>query len=119
MLRRLWGLLPLLGLVACTSGPSPPTGPPNVVLITMDTVRADRLGCYGAAAPTPALDGLARAGVRFDQATSAAPPTLPSHATILTGLLPHRHSLRNNGGGALPATVETLASRLSAAGYRT
>ncbi|HET9300886.1 MAG TPA: sulfatase, partial [Candidatus Polarisedimenticolaceae bacterium] len=119
MLRRLGGLLPLLGLVACASGPSPPGRPVNVVLITMDTVRADHLGCYGGSAATPKLDALARAGARFDQATAAAPLTLPSHATILSGLLPPAHGLRNNGGGALPGTVETLATRLSSAGYRT
>src|SRR5262245_27487372 len=99
MLRRLGGLLPLLGLVACASGPTPPSAPPNLVLVTMDTVRADRLGCYGGSVATPALDGLARAGVRFDQATAAAPLTLPSHATILSGLLPPSHGLHNNGGG--------------------
>src|SRR5262245_45305762 len=118
MLRRLWGLLPLLGLVACASGSHSPTSPPNLVLIPPAPVRPARLGCYGGSVATPALDGLARAGVRFDQATAAAPLTLPSHTTILTGLLPPDHGLRNNGGGALPPTVETLATRLSAAGYR-
>src|SRR5262245_57107506 len=114
MLRRLGALLPLLGLVACTSGNSPPARPPAVVLITLDTLRADHVGCYGGSVATPALDGLAREGVRFDQATSAAPLTLPSHATILSGLLPPHHGLRNNGASALPPTVETLATRLSA-----
>lgn len=92
----------------------------NLLLITLDTLRADRLGCYGRAnAETPALDGLAARGLRFDQAQSAVPLTLPSHATILSGLLPPRHGLRDNGRGSLPADVPTLATQLGAAGYRT
>jgi arylsulfatase A-like enzyme/Tfp pilus assembly protein PilF len=92
----------------------------NLLLVTLDTLRADRLGCYGrAGAGTPALDALAAAGLRFEQAQSAVPLTLPSHATILTGLLPPRHGLRDNGVGSLPADVPTLATRLAGAGYRT
>ena len=92
----------------------------NVLLVTIDTVRADHVGAYGdPAAETPNLDRLARAGVRFDRAISAVPLTLPSHATILSGLLPPHHGLRNNGAGKFPASRETLATRLSAAGYRT
>ena len=104
--------------------PSPQGSAPaagwNLLLVTLDTLRADRLGCYGrATAGTPALDALAARGVRFDQAQSAVPLTLPSHATILSGLQPPRHGLRDNGRGSLPADVATLATRLSAAGYRT
>ncbi len=92
----------------------------NLVLVTLDTVRADRLGAYGyAAAETPALDRLAREGMRFDQAICAAPLTLPSHATILSGLTPPHHGLRNNGAGQFPQNRETLATRLSSDGYRT
>lgn len=92
----------------------------NLLLITLDTLRADRLGSYGfTAAATPVLDRLAREGVRFEHAISAAPLTLPSHATILTGLLPPKHGLRNNGAGKLPDEVPTLATTLSGAGYRT
>lgn len=92
----------------------------NLLLVTLDTVRADRLGAYGyAAAETPALDRLAREGVRFNQAISAVPLTLPSHATILSGLTPPHHGLRNNGGGQFPQNRETLATRLSGDGYRT
>ena len=107
---------------ACATGPStpPPAPPSNLLLITLDTVRADRLGAYGAAgAATPALDGMARAGVRFEQAIAAAPLTLPSHATILTGLPPTRHGLRHNGAGRLADPIDTLAERLRAAGYDT
>ena len=111
-------------IVACRGPAGTPQAAPgagwNLLLVTLDTLRADRLGCYGRAnAETPALDGLAARGVRFDQAQSAVPLTLPSHATILSGLLPPRHGLRENGRGSLPADVATLATRLSAAGYRT
>lgn len=92
----------------------------NLLLVTLDTVRADRIGAYGfAAAETPALDRLAREGVRFERAYSAVPLTLPSHATLLSGLLPPRHGLRNNGAGEFPRDRETLATTLSEAGYRT
>jgi arylsulfatase A-like enzyme/Flp pilus assembly protein TadD len=92
----------------------------NVLLITLDTTRADHLGAYGdASAETPAIDRLAREGVRFENADSAVPLTLPAHATILSGLLPLHHTLRNNGSGTLPADRDTLATLFSRAGYRT
>lgn len=93
---------------------------PNLVLVTVDTVRADHLGCYGdRAAITPWLDRIAAEGIRFEQASSAVPLTLPSHATLLSGLLPPHHGLRNNGAGALPAGTATLATLLAGKGYRT
>ena len=91
----------------------------NVLLVTLDTVRADRVGCYGGAVATPSLDRLAREGVRFAQASSPAPLTLPAHASLLSGLLPPAHGLRNNGAGAFPADRPTLATALAARGYRT
>jgi choline-sulfatase len=91
----------------------------NVLLVTLDTVRADHVGCYGGAVPTPALDRLAREGVRFAQASSPVPLTLPAHASLLSGLLPPAHGLRNNGAGAFPADRPTLATALAARGYRT
>ncbi len=91
----------------------------NVLLVTLDTVRADRVGCYGGSVATPALDRLAREGVRFAQASSPAPLTLPAHASLLSGLLPPAHGLRNNGAGAFPADRPTLATALAARGYRT
>lgn len=96
-------------------------GPPaSLVLVTLDTVRADRLGAYGAAeAVTPALDRLAREGIRFEQVSAQVPLTLPSHATILSGLLPPHHGLRNNGIGTFPDGPQTLATLLAGAGYRT
>jgi arylsulfatase A-like enzyme/cytochrome c-type biogenesis protein CcmH/NrfG len=92
----------------------------DLVLVSLDTLRADRLGSYGhAAAATPALDRLAAAGVRFADVTAPAPLTLPSHATLLSGLLPPRHGLRHNGLGRFPDGIDTLATRLAGAGYRT
>jgi len=114
-------LLPaLLGALACAPERGASSERPNVLLVTLDTVRADRLGSYGyATAATPALDSLARDGARFTQAMASAPLTLPSHATLLTGLLPPRHAVHQNGAGALPAGVPTLAESLRANGYRT
>ncbi|NNE43303.1 MAG: sulfatase-like hydrolase/transferase, partial [Gemmatimonadetes bacterium] len=95
-------------------------GPPGLILVTIDTCRADRIGCYGAGGEiTPVIDGLAERGVVFEQATAPAPLTLPSHCTILTGLYPDRHTLRDNGVGRLPDGARTLAEILSDAGWRT
>ncbi|MBZ0114869.1 MAG: sulfatase-like hydrolase/transferase [Thermoanaerobaculia bacterium] len=97
-----------------------PSRPWNVVLVTFDTTRADHIGCYGSErARTPHLDALAAAGVRFDQAFAAAPITLPSHSTILTGLYPLAHGVRDNGLFRLAERQTTLAEILAAAGYRT
>ena len=97
-------------LVACNRE-TPPK--PNVLLITLDTFRADRIG-----SSTPNLLKLARSGTWYRQADSAAPLTLPSHATILSGLLPLHHGLRNNGAGRFPER-DTLATAFTKAGYRT
>jgi arylsulfatase A-like enzyme/cytochrome c-type biogenesis protein CcmH/NrfG len=92
----------------------------NVLLVTIDTLRADHLGCYGdAAAATPTLDGLAARGVRFETALAQAPLTGPSHATILTGLTPPGHGFRNNSGFAVPAGVHLAAETFKSAGYDT
>jgi arylsulfatase A-like enzyme/Flp pilus assembly protein TadD len=94
--------------------------PPNVLLVTIDTLRADRLGAYGyAAAATPVLDGLAGRGVRFTTAIAHAPLTAPSHASILTGLIPLGHGVRDNGAFVLPKQPRTLAEVFHAAGYST
>ncbi|HEX9094436.1 MAG TPA: sulfatase-like hydrolase/transferase, partial [Coriobacteriia bacterium] len=80
-----------------------PGGRPNVLLITIDTLRADRVGCYGyAGASTPALDALAARGVRFATAVTHVPLTGPAHASILTGLTPLGHGFRENAGFVLP-----------------
>ena len=108
----------LLGLAACSDRDRPRQ--PNLLLVTLDTVRADHLGCYGdRQAVTPWLDRLAAGGVRFASASSAVPLTLPSHTSILSGLLPPHHGLRNNGAGGLRAGTATLATVLAGAGYRT
>jgi arylsulfatase A-like enzyme/Tfp pilus assembly protein PilF len=93
---------------------------PNVLLITLDTLRADHLGSYGATlVRTPHLDRLAAAGVVFEQAMSAAPLTLPAHSSIMTGQFPPRHGVRDNGGFFLAPDEVTLAERLAAQGYET
>jgi arylsulfatase A-like enzyme/Tfp pilus assembly protein PilF len=99
---------------------SAPTDRPNVLLITIDTLRADRLGCYGYRnATTPTLDGLAARGVRFPTAVAHTPLTGPSHASILTGLSPLGHGFRNNSGFVLAPTIQTAAEDFKHAGYRT
>ena len=92
----------------------------NILLVTLDTTRADRLGCYGYAdAETPVLDGLARDGVLFERCITPTAFTLPSHASIMTGKYPASHGVRINGDLALADGQTTLAERLSKEGYRT
>jgi arylsulfatase A-like enzyme/tetratricopeptide (TPR) repeat protein len=93
---------------------------PNVVLITLDTTRADHLGCYGyAQARTPNLDALAREGVLFAQAASTAPLTQPAHSSMMTGMYPTYHGVRINGNTALSQEHKTIAEALSEKGYET
>jgi tetratricopeptide (TPR) repeat protein len=93
---------------------------PNVVLVTLESARGDRLGSYGyAPAATPALDRLAREGVRFTNATSPSPLTAPAHAGLLTGMYPTRFGVDDDAGRALTPAARTLAETLSSAGYRT
>ena len=114
----------LLSCAACSPAPEAP-GPgeverPDVLLVTLDTLRADRVGAYGdPLAATPHLDDLAAHGALFREAITPAPLTLPAHASILTGTWPATHGLRDNGGFRLEEQVPTVAERLSAAGYRT
>lgn len=92
----------------------------NVILISIDTLRADRLGCYGNnQSRTPEIDRLAAEGVRFANATSSCPLTLPSHSTMLTGCYPFVHGARDNGDFHLHPNNVTLAERLRDAGYAT
>jgi len=94
--------------------------PWNLLLITLDTTRRDRLGCYGYDLPvTPHLDSLARAGVRFERAITPVPVTLPAHATILTGLNPNEHGVRNNGTFVLDSSQVSIAEVLAKHGYAT
>ena len=93
---------------------------PNIILITLDTTRADHLACYGyPAVSTPNLDAIAGRGVLFEQAASATPLTLPSHTTIMTGMYPTYHGVRVNGNTALGDDQTTLAEVLTARGYET
>jgi arylsulfatase A-like enzyme/Flp pilus assembly protein TadD len=94
--------------------------PPNIVLITLDTTRADHLGAYGdRRAHTPNLDRIAGLGVLFERAVTVAPLTLPAHVSLLTGMYPFAHGVRNNGNFALRDNVPTLAAALQRDGYRT
>lgn len=110
-------------LAAACSGRDAPKGPPStaqsVLLITIDTLRADRVGAYGyAPARTPALDGLARTGVRFDRAYATAPITLTSHASLLTGRYPPGHGARHNGM-RIDLRTPTLAEHFATDGFST
>jgi arylsulfatase A-like enzyme len=94
--------------------------PQNILLVSIDTLRADRIGCYGHEnAGTPTLDGLAARGVRFADAMAPSPTTAATHASLLSGLDPLRHRVRHNGLFALPAEVATVTERLAEAGFRT
>ncbi len=99
-----------------------PERPPvdRVVLITLDTLRADRVGAYGDKnAETPTLDRLAAAGVRFDQAIAPTPITRPSHASMLTGLEPPEHGVRGNSVFSLDPTIPTVGEHFQQGGYGT
>ncbi|HEY7289430.1 MAG TPA: sulfatase-like hydrolase/transferase [Vicinamibacterales bacterium] len=105
----------VLALAASCSNPPRTTTRPDIVLVTIDTWRADRLDARVA----PALNRLADTGLRFTAARSAVPLTLPSHTTILTGLLPPAHGVRENGTSPLPADKPTVARLLKEHGYAT
>jgi len=125
------GLAVVLGylfLLGCSVNPDPekradtarPRREVNVVLITLDTLRADHLSCYARdAVSTPNIDALAAAGGRFAKAFAQVPLTTPSHASILTGTYPQVHQLRDNGGFVLDSTLPTLASVMRQAGFTT
>ena len=92
----------------------------NLVIVTLDTTRADRIGAYGSRdVETPAFDRLATEGALFEQAVSVAPLTLPAHSSIFTGKFPPEHGVRDNGGFFLGADQLTLAEILKGRGYRT
>ena len=109
-----------LGLLLSWGGCRSKALPSYILLISIDTLRADRLGCYGyGAARTPFLDRIAGEGVLFAEARSPVPLTLPSHASILTGMNPPHHGIRNNGHYYLKPEMVTLAERLEENGYDT
>src|SRR5262245_65686914 len=93
---------------------------PNILLVTIDTLRADRVGAYGyTAGQTPTLDRLAREGALVEDAVVQVPQTRPSHASIFTGRYPYEHGIRDNYSAPLDRKVPTLASLLKARGYAT
>ncbi len=107
-------------LVALACGEAPVAPRANVIVITIDTTRADALGAYGQAKPTsPRIDALAAAGTLFEDAVTSSPSTFPSHASIFTGKQPFAHGVRSNAGFLLAAEHETLAEVMSAAGWVT
>lgn len=114
---QLMGLLALL--VACGTPPEPPGPTDDVLLVTLDTTRADHIGAWAGAAATPVLDELADRGVRFERAIAPAPITLPSHTSILSGLAPSAHGVRDNGIFALGPEAHLVSEVFSEAGFRT
>src|SRR5262245_25662073 len=117
-----WLLVLALAPTGCgrpASAPSHRTPGPDVILVSIDSLRFDQLGCYGYSKPTsPTIDGLARAGVRCDTALSTTSWTLPAHAAMLTGLRDSTHGLVDNGL-RLAEGVRTLAEAFRDAGWRT
>jgi arylsulfatase A-like enzyme len=111
----------LLALVAAGCRSTPPATPiDNILLVTLDTTRADRMGAYGyEKAATPAFDALARTGTLFEQARAHVASTLPSHTSLMTGRLPPSHGVRSNGLFRVPAEETTLAEILTANGFET
>ncbi|NCC53126.1 MAG: tetratricopeptide repeat protein [Spartobacteria bacterium] len=119
--KRIWMVLlavtVALGVTSCGASKKQKM---NLLFITLDTTRADHLGCYGYTnAPTPVLDALAANGVVFEKAISCVPLTLPSHTTMFTGLLPPEHGLRTNGENSLDPSVPTMAEAFKKEGYAT
>ena len=112
-----------LALAGC-HGPKPETAarsrPRNLLLLTLDTTRPDRLGCYGSpSGATPNLDALAARGARLEEAVAPVALTRPSHATLLTGLEPRQHGVWSNGPYRLEPAFTTIAERFSQRGFST
>ena len=114
-------LVILIALAAFQAAAQPPgKASPNVILVTIDTLRADHLGCYGyKQVKTPNLDALAADGVRFERAFTVVPVTLPSHTAIMTGTYPMLSGMHDFSGNKLSPQQPTLASVLKQAGYTT
>jgi arylsulfatase A-like enzyme/Flp pilus assembly protein TadD len=109
-------LASLLLLAACTREPLRP----NLILVSVDTLRADHLSCYdGRLISTPAFDRVAEEGVLFENVSAVTPTTLPTHASLLTGATPLEHWVHDNVGFRLREDLPTLASTLKEVGYRT
>jgi arylsulfatase A-like enzyme len=122
--RAATSLLALLavacGAASAQEGGAKKPAPPRLLLVTLDTTRADRLGCYGAKeARTPGIDALAARGVLYEQAWCTAPITLSSHLTILSGVLPASHGVRDNGGFEVAPGAKLLSEALKEQGFET
>jgi arylsulfatase A-like enzyme len=114
-----WLAAIIAAFVAFPACAPPDAGPPNLLIISIDTLRADHVGSYGyGRKTTPALDRLAREGVLFENAVANSPWTLPSHASLFTGLYPRSHGLKSLDA-RLREDIPTLAERLRAEGYAT
>ena len=108
------------GALAANPAPVRRPAPPNVILITLDTVRADHVGCYGATdIQTPTLDALAHDGIVFDRAISQVPLTWPSHAVILTGTYPFQNGVQDFTGAPLEPRFRSVAQAFKQHGYST
>jgi choline-sulfatase len=107
-----------LTLAACGPLPAQPAAIPSILLVTLDTTRADAIGPDARGVETPAFNALAARGLRFTRAYSTAPETLPSHASMLTGLYPAAHAVHENGR-AVASTFPVAAERLKQAGFHT
>ena len=115
-------LLPLM--FSCDGGPfsteTAKTPPPNIIVFTLDTLRADALGSYGnKLKPSPNIDALSDQGYRFSRAYTVTPLTIPAHSSLWTSLLPPRHGVQDNGDFFLDEGATTLAELLLANGYQT
>jgi len=118
---RLSALALAAPLLACTPSPIAPGDPaiPDVVLVSIDTLRADHLGAYGYERDTsPFIDGLAASGLRWEHARSPSPWTLPAHVTMLSGVLPHHHGAVEDDIG-IPGTLALLPEAMGAQGFAT
>ena len=123
--RFTWAGGILVLAAGCTRSPAPPSKAPgapairpSILLITLDTTRADSIGPEATSVETPAFNAVAARGVRFRQAYATVPETLPSHASMMTGLYPGGHGVHENArylGASVPVAAETLQQ----AGYRT
>ncbi len=119
-------LLPIVVVLGgCSSGPASfdelrDDGEYNVLLVTIDTLRADRVGAYGfKGVDTSVIDGLAERGVTFERAYSPTPLTLPAHSSLMSGTYPGFHGVRDNAAFVLPSDLDTLAKVFSRTGYDT
>ena len=120
-----YSLLSCSVLLSCQPTPpsielSPTIELPDIVLISIDTLRADRVGAYGdSKAKTPNIDKLAQKSVLFREAHTVTPLTLPAHASMLTGMLPSKHGVRDNAGYTLAPAHDTVAEAATEFGYST